>query len=504
MTPGYALLSLGLMLGSHLAAVPTVAAPPSVSQPYDETSSVQGVVADAKEAADVEDVKVVEDAKVVEGTAYASGAADGENVVGVDEAGEAVPAEEQVPESDGQRFSYSGQTLLYATEIDPQSPSDFNPVNALAQLPKRQVTAELRLDLSGSAGPCQGNLRLRGRHTTSTDDEGVADVDGDTQWFVNTGAARCTIGSRLFASVGRDVLQWGSGFYASPSNPFYFETGRTDPIRELYGKDNWQVGGYINPTLVVTLIRNFRDGRQQPDKTSFSPATALKIDGVGDVASGGIVVSRTDDGIRRIGGYGTYIYSKAVVLYADAAYGQGLRGWYPAAGGSALDWRLERRRFDRSDTAYTALIGGAYTFESGWTGTVEFLTGNEGYDRSERNAYEAAVSQAAAAFSAGGAATAEAARLLGTALAPGVPYLGGNVMFLQMSRNEWNDKGDLSLRWTESLSPGRGGTFSFSAAYYLSGNVQAFAVGAFNTGGESSDFGQLLRYSALAGIRIYF
>jgi hypothetical protein len=484
MISGSVLRSLGWMLGSYLAAFPAMAVTPPPLLPDDEAVSA------AQTAADIEQIEGADK--------------DVEDAIDIDGTGEALPAEEEALDPEGYSFSHSGQALLYALEIDPQSPSDFNPGNTFAQLPKRQANAEVRLDLSGNAGPCQSNLRLRGRYTTSTDDEGVADVGGNAEWFVNTGAVRCTIGSRFFASVGRDVLQWGSGFYASPSNPFYFETGRTDPIRELYGKDNWQVGGYIDPTTVVTLIRNFRDGRLQPDQLNYSPATALKIDWVGDVASGGIVVSRTDDGIRRIGGYGTYIYSKSVVLYADAAFGEGLRGWYTAAGGSALDWRLERRRFDRSDTAYTALFGGAYTFESGWTGTVEFLTGNEGYSRSERKAYEAAVAQAADAFSAGGAATAEAAQLLGTALAPGVPYLGGNVLFLQMSRNEWNDKGDLSLRWTESLSPGRGGSFSFSAAYYLTGSVQAFALGAFNTGGERSDFGQLLRYSVLAGIRVYF
>ncbi len=480
MTSKCPLLWLGCMLGSFFAAFTAVAATPqTLIFPY-QTAFVQEAVADSEGGTDIEDD------------------------VEADETDEELASHYEVSKSDAYKFSYSGQMLLYATEIGRQSPSDFNLGNAFVQLPKRQATGELRLDLSGSAGPCQGSLRLRGSHTAFTDRAGVADIEGDTEWFVNTGTARCTVGSRFFASFGREVLQWGSGFYASPSNPFYFDTGRTDPIRELYGKDNWQVGAYINPTLVVSLIQNSRDGRLQPDKVNFSPATALKIDWVGNVASGGIVVSRTDDGIRRIGGYGTYIYSKSIVLYADVAYGQGLRGWYPAAGGSALDWRLERRRFDRSDTAYTALVGGAYTFESGWTGTAEFLTGNEGYDRSEREAYELAVSQAASAFSTGGAASAEAAQLLGTALAPGVPYLGANVFFLQMSRNEWNDKGDLSLRWTQSLSPGSGGTFSFSSAYYLTGNVQAFAVGAYNTGGPRSDFGQLLRYSVLAGIRFYF
>ncbi len=402
------------------------------------------------------------------------------------------------------RFSSNGQALLYLTEFDRQPASDLNPGNVFARIPDQQVNAELRIDVSLDADACDGKVRLRGRHVTYTESAGLSEPERATEVFVNSGVFRCALGARAFASVGREVLMWGSGFYASPSNPFYFDTGKTDPVRELYGKDNYQIGGYINPNLTVTLVRNFRDGRLQPDKANYVPTTALKMDWVGDVTSGGIVASRTDDGVTRIGGYGTFIFSKAVLLYADAAYGRGLRGWYPTTGGSSLDWRLERRKLDRSNSAYTALIGGAYTFESGWTGTVEFLTGNEGYDRSERKAYEAAVSQAATVFMAGGAGSAEAAQLLGTALAPGLPYLGSDVAFIQMSRNEWNDKGDLAVRWTQSLSSGSGGTFSFSADYYLTGSVQAFALGAFNTGGERSDFGQLLRYSVLAGIRVYF
>lgn len=402
------------------------------------------------------------------------------------------------------RFSSNGQALLYLTEFDRQSTSDLNPGNAFARIPDQQVNAELRIDISLDADACDGKVRLRGRHVAYTESAGLSDPERATEFFVNSGVFRCALGTSLFASVGREVLMWGSGFYASPSNPFYFDTGKTDPIRELYGKDNYQIGGYINPNITVTLVRNFRDGRLQLDKANYVPITALKVDWVGDVTSGGIVASRADDGITRIGGYGTFIYSKAVLLYVDAAYGGGLRGWYPETGGSSLNWRLERRKLDRSNTAYTALIGGAYTFESGWTGTVEFLTGNEGYDRNERKAYEAAVHQAAAVFMAGGAGSAEAAQLLGTALAPGVPYLGGNVAFIQMSRNEWNDKGDFAVRWTQSMRHGNGGTFSFSADYYLSGNVQMFALGAFNMDGMRSDFGQLLRYSALAGIRVYF
>ena len=397
-----------------------------------------------------------------------------------------------------------GQALLYGTYIDPMRPSRFNPGNRLARIPERQVNTELRLDLSARRGACSATAKLRGRYDRFTRGRPEPDPDSRSETFLNTGGVRCRLGQRFVVSVGREVPQWGSSFYLSPSNPFFNETGKTDPVRELYGKDFVQLTGYVSDSLTLTLMRNYRAGRLEPDRANFSPATAVKLDWVGDVASGGAIVSHRDDGVNRLGLYGTYNYSGAVLFYTDLSMGSGHAGWFAKPDGGAVSWQFERSKRDDGLRFFSGLFGTAYTFESGWTATAEWLSGNEGYDRRERSAYRAAARNAARVFEAGGPAAAEAAGVLGTALAPGVPYLGRHTLFLQLSRNEWADKADVAVRWAKSFSPGAGSALSFSATYYLSGNLQAFAIGSRNFGGDGSDFGRLVRDSLSIGLRLYF
>jgi hypothetical protein len=434
------------------------------------------------------------------GGAAAAGAAEEAELGG---SGAAV-APTSLPGGNPADFHWGGQALLYGNSAHPTSPSRFNPDNRLAMIPQRQIDSELRLDLAARAGECNATARLRGHDDRYTLGQPTPDPAQRSDAFVNAASLRCRLGSRLSASVGREVPQWGSSFYLSPSNPFFMDTGKTDPIRELYGKDFWQLGAYLNDHLNLSLMRNYQVGSREPDPANFSPTTALKLDWVGDAASGGAILSRRDNGVRRLGLYATYIYSNAMLWYTDMTMGAGSAGWFATPGSAGAPGYFTRSKLDHSHEFFTGLFGTAYTFESGWTATTEWLSGNEGYNRDERAAYLTTVTEAAQTFSAGGEGAYPAAGVLSTALSPGLPYLGRNILFLQIARNEWDDKADVALRWAKSFSPGSGSALSFSATYYLSGQVQGFAVGTRNFGGDSSDFARLLRDSISIGLRTYF
>jgi len=408
-------------------------------------------------------------------------------------------AEDGLPE-----LTARGQALLFGTHLGVEQGSFLNPGNRLAGIPDAEGSAELRLDLMARWQPCRAQARLRGRADRVLDATPPPDDRDSSDAFLNAGSLRCRIGQRTTVLVGREVEQWGSAFYLSPSNPFFFDTGRTDPVRELYGKDIWQLSAYLDPTTTLSLTRNYRAGPREPERTGFSETTALRLDWIGQAASGGLVFARRDDGIERLGAYGTWTYSSAWLFYTDLALARGHAGWFARPGGEALSWHFERSKRDRDQAFYSVLMGAGYTFESGWTATAEWLTGNEGYDSGERSAYDAAVEEASRAFAAGGPASGEAAGVLVAGLSPGLPYLARNTLFLQLARNEWNDKADVALRWTQAFGSGSGASLSFSATYYLTGHLQAFAIGSRNVGGVRTDFGRLVRDSLSLGFRYYF
>lgn len=404
------------------------------------------------------------------------------------------------------RLGLRGQTLLYGTFLSPASPSRFNPDNRLAMIPERQANTELRIDLSATVAGCSISAKLRGQYNRTINVGSIANSAESGDGFMNTGGIRCRTERHFEFSVGREVLQWGSSIFLSPSNPFFIETGKTNPIQELYGKDTWQASWYPDDKLTVTAMRNYRQGRLEPAPNNFSPASAVKIDWIGADASGGAILSHRDNGVNRLGLYGTYPYSKALLLYTDASGGRGNAGRFPIKGntGNGLDWRFEQSKLNSRAFFYSVLLGGAYTFESGWSLTTELTSGNEGYNNTERTAYQAAATQASHAFLDNGLSTASAAQLLSTALAPNLPYLSRNYLFLQLLRSEWNDKADVAIRWVRSMDSVGGSLISGSFTYYAASNLQVFLLVSHASGGDGSDFGRLIRNSLQAGIRTYF
>jgi hypothetical protein len=422
-----------------------------------------------------------------------------EPAAGEPDAAPAVPGDDETGKPVD--FTMRTQSLLYGTFNEPQRSTPFNPGNRFAAIPSQEINADLRVDLTASAGACTASAKLRAGYDYVLD----ADTHGDdsrSDVFLNAGGVRCELGHGVFVSAGREVLQWGSASYLSPSNPLFAETGKTNPLSDLYGKDIAQVTWYANERLTVSLLHNYDVGSRDPEAAAFSPLTALKLDWIGDRASGGAILSKRRDGVARLGFHGTYTYSDALLVYADVSVGRGHSGWYPLRDAGTGQWRFEQTRLD-DDFLHTSLLGGSYTFESGWSLTAEWLTGNEGYDRDERRDYLAAVTQGASDFTTATNAG-RGAQLIGASLTNGLRYLGSDHVFLQLLRSEWNDKADVALRWTRSFGSGSGHALSASATYYVTPSLQVFAIGTSAGGGGGSDFGRLVEDSALLGLRWYF
>lgn len=425
-----------------------------------------------------------------------------EPAANVEQGGEAAPAGGESGAPLLPKPELRNTVLFYGTWQDVRLDSPFNPDNLLARLPERAWDAEYRGDARLRLGPCTGSAKLRVQHTRVTEIEPDLGQPDPRDGFVNTATLRCRLGSMITASAGRDVIQWGNGTLRSPSNPFFIDTGKISPIRELYGKDLASVTATLDEHWSLSVIRQYGIGRRDTARP-FRPVEAFKVDWVGQSTTAGLILSQVRGGPRRVGGYLTWTASDAWLLYGEAALGRGSEGWFPnRVGPGPLDWRMEQSQH-RSRRRIASLLGGAaYTFESGWTLTGELIYSNEGYSDAQREDAVVAA-QAAAQGLRAGIDTAGAIADLAHGLDPNLRTLGRRYAFVQLLHPELGRRAEVALRATHNFDD-RSSSLSAVVNYNLTPSIQLFAFGTRNLGDERSEFGRLFGHSLQAGMRLFF
>lgn len=400
------------------------------------------------------------------------------------------------------RFSARHTALGYLTQQAAQEDGPYNTGNRLAAIPRQVADAEWREDWRLDAGECNAglDLRLMARKALQAD----AGIDRATQHdaYVRTGSLACRMGDGFEARLGREVLQWGNATFRSPSNPFFVDTGKTHPIRELLGKDFVQLGWRSAAGWSVAAVRHVGDAQRDDGATEpFQASTALRIDQVDATQSLGAIVTQRDGGRLRLGGYVTRTVSEAWLWYADASLQRGGDARVAVADASApAGWRFAPRPDDQRLRG-AALLGAAYTLESGWSLTGEALLNNEGYDRSERAQARQAAQAADALLQSGTPQAPAGAAVLADALQPRLSVLGRRHLFVQALRTEWDNRADVALRWAHNLDDGSG-SLSGSLTYVLGARTQLLCVASLNRGSSDAEFPRLLRHSVLLGLRL--
>ena len=400
------------------------------------------------------------------------------------------------------KFGARHTLLVYATQQAAETRGPYNEGNRLAGIPDRLADAEWREDWRLDAGPCDARLDLRlvARQVLQAD-EGI-DRGLQHDAYVRTGGVGCRFGEGFETRAGREVLQWGNATFRSPSNPFFVDTGKTHPIRELLGKDLLQLGWRSASGLSVSAVHHF--GNAQRDDTSpgpFRATTALRVDQVDPTQSLGAIASVREGGRWRLGGYLTRTVSDAWLLYGDASVQRGSDGLYPVADAAApVGWRFAPRESGEHAWRGAALLGAAYTFESGWSLTGEVLANTEGYDASERERARAAAGAGNALFSSGTPLAAAGAGVLGDALQPRLSVIGRRYVFLQLLRTEWKNRADVALRVAHNVDDGSS-QVSASLTWFIGERTQLLWFAAVNHGARDAEFSRLFRYSTLLGLR---
>lgn len=331
--------------------------------------------------------------------------------------------------ADGQHDSGSGgivfqqhtQIVGFVTGTVLNRNSLANPGNQIAKLPRTQAEIDPRVDLTLKVDPCYLQLKPRAFFVWrgSTPGEGAHTT---TDAYLNEGRLSCQLPGNVNVEAGRSVLLWVSAILMLPSNPFFAETGKTDPVHEQLGRDMVRVSVQITPAWSVEGISNFHVDTRDTTKAYFSPVTALKVNWTGDSVSASALVSHRDNGVNWLGAYGTWTVLDALLLYGDASLGQGRNALFAEQNAQApAGWTFSQNQTRDTSWRANALLGVSYTLLSGWTQTLELLYNGDGYTSGERRADQNAIRSGNSALAMGNAA---GAGLLGQALNPQQSLLG--------------------------------------------------------------------------------
>jgi hypothetical protein len=417
-----------------------------------------------------------------------------------------------------EHFSFDLRVLASGVIQDPTDSSQ-NPGNNFLQIPRYLADLEIRPDLRLNIEPWELSVKPRMRLDYSIWREGLrkGKTEWNVDWYINEWLARWKVRQNLFVSYGRENLQWGPSFLFSPSNPFFQDNGRRNPYVEVPGMDFGRLVWIPASSLTFSFIANTDEGQNKthgldPFEKIFTPPNglppfertyALKADYTGRENYASAVLSYREGSKISFGFFGGWTISDAIVLYGEGVATQGSDALYPEMDSSPLGASMQQARKHDSTIKPILLIGGSYTFAGSGTLYLEYAYNSPGYSKSEADNYYSLRRRAAGAIGLGGLASALGQKTLGETAITGLRFLRKNYAMLQYTQTNIRNKIDLTLRWTQSVNDGSG-QFTAVVSYSLGNHLELFSLGTVDEGGRNTEFGSILRYQWMVGLKYTF
>jgi hypothetical protein len=277
------------------------------------------------------------------------------------------------------KTSWDGTLYGYANSMRLRDDSVLNPYNQIARLPQRSDVAELRLNFKAE----NETVRLTARAISSTREmRNAYGKHSRSEGYFSLWQVRVRAAESWNVAAGRDVLNWGAGQFRSPSSPFYFDNGRTDPMRELVGMDMMKVSWTPDMQSSTTLARIVRSGYGAAQPDAWRESWLAKYDRRESALSYGLVAAKAPHLGAFYGAHGQYTMSDEVMLYGE--FGSSV---LPVVLQSPADAAQPYGVQSPSPRRSATLVGSSYTFESGQSLMLEYLHDGHGYTREEESAY---------------------------------------------------------------------------------------------------------------------
>jgi hypothetical protein len=401
------------------------------------------------------------------------------------------PADEAVA-----RITGSLEAWGYANHNQLQNPSVLNPGNAIAHLPHDQALMDVRFNLRAELGDFQalgsarwveqrGEVRLYG-----ASDSAGSQFSGQ----LGQGFVRYRVGDDVL-TAGRELLTWGPANFRSPSNPYYFDAGRTNPLAATPGIDlvrytasrgSWRwTGAYITST------------DQLSPPSSLGHSTLIKLDQQGASHLVSLIASQQRAGSGFLGGFAQITPDDAWLLYAEFGSGQQAQALIPNLTASGQQPLYQSTR--PAPRTWDGLLGASYTLENGQVLIVEALHNNSGYTAAGEAAYFRQAVQAGQWL---GGNPSAALGSLGQAAGQAPRLLGRNYLWLGWQSNPQDSK----LFWRTELSNNLGDG-SAQALVYVEKNfvpsLSGFVSLVHAFGSAQSEWGSFIRSRMTVGFKLF-
>ena len=409
-------------------------------------------------------------------------------------------------------FSGDLRILTYGI-VQKEAKSSQNPDNNFLLLPQYIANVEIRPDLSFETNFLDLSVKPRAKldYSVWRDETPEGKKQGNDEWYINEWLARLKAWNRIFISYGRENLQWGPSFLFSPSNPFFSDNGRSNPAMEVPGMDFGRVIFVPNSLFSISLIVNTDKGRNtilglDPFETTY----AAKLDFTGRKNYASLIVSAKDsieaDNSKHTdiatGFFGGWTLTDAILIYGEGSFTKGSRALYPQKDdmspiGVSMDKIPEK---DNSDIKPVILAGTSYTFENSGTLYLEYLYNAPGYTSEEADFYYLLRKNAADAFNAGGDVGLLGKGVLVQTANSGLRFLRKNYAMLQYYQGNIKNRLDVTLRWTQNIDDGSGQFLTYLSCS-LGNHWELFSSGLVNLGKEETEFGSILNYQVMLGLK---
>jgi hypothetical protein len=401
-------------------------------------------------------------------------------------------------------FAYSLRMLTFGTYQD-VADSSQNPDNDFFQIPRYVADLELRPDARLNFRRWEFSVKPRGKLEWMAWEDGTrkGDEDWDDDWFINEWLARIRVTQGLFVSYGRENLQWGPSYLFSPSNPFFADNGRSNPKREVPGMDFARLVWLPGAAWTISLIANLDEGRQELRSSEFERSYALKLDYAGQEGYVGLILSRKEHDRSKLGAFGGWTATDALLLYGEGTLSRGTSVLYPQEANNPFGASMEAVEDESASMCGTVLVGGSYTLAAGPTITIEYLYNSPGYSDDQAHAFYQLRKDAADAYSPAGPIQDLSRLTLSQTADPGLRFLRRNYLMVQYLQNDIKDVLNLTFRWTHNIDDGSGQFISI-VEYYVGDHTQLFSIGGVNSGSSETEFGTILDCYCMIGMEYTF
>ncbi|MDD5724147.1 MAG: hypothetical protein PHY29_10490 [Syntrophales bacterium] len=235
----------------------------------------------------------------------------------------------------------------------------------------------------------------------------------------------------------------------------------------------------------------------------FDKTYALKLDYAGQEEYAGLILSHKENDRTRLGVYGGWTASDALLLYGEGVVSRGSNALYPRNSGNPLGASMETTDDEASSLKGIILVGGSYTLEVGPNLTVEYLHNGPGYSDTQADAYYRLRQNASDAYALTGLIRSLSNLTLSRTADPKLRFMRRNYSMFQYNNNDIKDVLNITIRWTQNMDDGSGQLTSI-AEYFVGDHVQLFLVGSVNSGGRDTEFTTPLVCQCTIGLEYTF